>query len=103
MSTHPSPRPSLRPIVFVLQMLLTQVAGCYPFQDDDPLIVKDCPHIYFAGNQPTFETRVIHGPADQKVTLIAVPKFKQTRTLVLIDLETMAVETIEFNVAQPGS
>lgn len=27
----------------------------------DPFIIEDCPHIYFTGNQPTFDSKVISG------------------------------------------
>ncbi|ORY09275.1 DNA polymeras-like protein subunit delta-2 [Clohesyomyces aquaticus] len=74
---------------------------CYPFQDDDPLILRDCPHIYFAGNQSKFERRVIQGPADQKVLLLSIPKFRETKTLVVVDMETLEVETVEIGVVQP--
>lgn len=79
-------------------MLTVKKIGCYPFQDDDPLIVKDCPHVYIVGNQPRFEKRVIHGPLGQQVVLIAVPKFSQSKTLVLLDLESLEVETVEFGL-----
>ena len=62
--------------------------------------MQDCPHIYFAGNQPEFGSRIIQGPADQQVLLISVPKFSLTKTIVLVDLETMSVEQVEFNIAQ---
>ncbi|KAF2015965.1 DNA polymeras-like protein subunit delta-2 [Aaosphaeria arxii CBS 175.79] len=74
---------------------------CYPFQDDDPLIVKDCPHIYFAGNQPKVETRVISGVADQEVLLVAVPRFSTSKTLVLIDMETRQVDTVDLTIVTP--
>jgi DNA polymerase delta subunit 2 len=35
--------------------------GCHPFQDSDPFLLKDCPHVYFIGNQPQFETRLVEG------------------------------------------
>jgi DNA polymerase delta subunit 2 len=35
--------------------------ACYPFSDRDPFIMQQCPHIYFAGNQPEFQTRVLEG------------------------------------------
>ncbi|CAO2649025.1 Nn.00g099740.m01.CDS01 [Neocucurbitaria sp. VM-36] len=76
---------------------------CYPFQDDDPLLLKDCPHIYFAGCQDKFGKRVIEGPAGQRVLLISVPKFRQTGTVVLVDLESWEVELVEVGVVQPGS
>ena len=88
--------------VILYSLKLTSFTGCYPFQDDDPMIVKDCPHIYIAGNQPRFEKRVIRGPADQEVLLLAVPKFREERTLVVVDMETMGVELVEFSVGKSG-
>jgi DNA polymerase delta subunit 2 len=70
----------------------------YPFQDDDPLVVRDCPHVFFAGNQPRFDTAVIEGPLGQLVRLVAVPSFAKTGTLVLVDGETLEVECVEFEV-----
>lgn len=34
---------------------------CYPFADDDPFVLQQCPHVLFAGNQPAFETRLQEG------------------------------------------
>ncbi|OCK82851.1 hypothetical protein K432DRAFT_423807 [Lepidopterella palustris CBS 459.81] len=69
---------------------------CYPFQDDDPLLVRDCPHVYFAGNQPKAGTKVVAGPAGQRVTLIAVPKFRDSGKVVLLDMETLGVDFIQI-------
>ena len=76
--------------------MLTDTAGSYPFQDDDPLIVRECPHVFFVGNQPLFETSVIEGPLGQQVRLIAIPRFKRSRTVVLLDAESLAVETFDM-------
>jgi DNA polymerase delta subunit 2 len=77
------------------------VIGCYPFQDDDPLIVRDCPHIYFAGSQPKFAKKIIQGPADQEVLLLSIPKFKETGQIVVLDMETLGVELVEIGIVQP--
>lgn len=34
---------------------------CYPFYDNDPFIIKQCPHILFAGNVTEFKTGVFEG------------------------------------------
>jgi DNA polymerase delta subunit 2 len=74
----------------------------YPFQDTDPLLISDCPHIYFAGNQSRFGSRVIHGPAGQEVLLLSLPKFSETRECVVVDMETLEVEVVRFDVVRPG-
>jgi DNA polymerase delta subunit 2 len=35
--------------------------GCYPFQDRDPFVLEETPHIFFAGNQPQYGTRLVQG------------------------------------------
>lgn len=33
----------------------------HPFQDKDPFIIEKSPHVYFVGNQPTFEDSLLLG------------------------------------------
>lgn len=72
--------------------------GSYPFQDDDPFVIKDCPHLYIVGSQPKFDTTVIEGPDGQMVRLIAVPRFSETGELLLVDSETLEVERVVIDV-----
>lgn len=74
------------------------LVGCYPFQDKDQFVIEECPHVYFVGSQPRFETTVIGGPAGQTVRLITVPKFKETGELVLLDMDTLEPEIVKFEV-----
>ncbi|KAK6354304.1 hypothetical protein TWF730_008714 [Orbilia blumenaviensis] len=69
---------------------------CYPFQDGDQFVIDACPHVYFVGNQPEFGTRLIRGNEGQIVRLVTVPKFSETGELVLVDLETLECEVINF-------
>ena len=75
---------------------------CYPFQDGDAFVMSECPHVYFVGNQPKFETSVIEGPVGQMVRLVAVPKFRETGEVVVVDLETLGCETVRFGVFEEG-
>ena len=50
------------------------------------------------GNQPAFETAIIDGPAGQTVRLIAIPKFKETGEIILLDMDTLEVESVKFEV-----
>ena len=74
---------------------------CYPFQDRDQFVIEECPHVFFVGNQPRFDTAVIDGPGDQKVRLITIPRFHKTGELVLVDSETLEVEVVKFDVHDP--
>jgi DNA polymerase delta subunit 2 len=60
--------------------------------------MNSCPHLYFVGSQPKFDTAVIEGPEGQMVRLIAVPKFAETGEIVLVDSETLEVERIRIQV-----
>lgn len=71
---------------------------CYPFQDGDAFVVKDCPHVYLVGNQPKFKTTVIEGSNGQSVRLVAVPRFKETGELLLLDAETLEIEIVKFSL-----
>ncbi|KAJ1329220.1 DNA polymerase delta subunit 2 [Microdochium nivale] len=68
----------------------------YPFQDDDPFVMRTCPHLFFVGNQPQFGTKVITGPEGQSVRLIAVPSFSATGEIVLVDTETLDVKRVRI-------
>ena len=70
--------------------------GCYPFAHDDPFIIEECPHLYFAGNQPCFGTTLLSGPSGQAVRLVLVPDFSRDHTCVLVNLRTLECEAITF-------
>jgi len=71
---------------------------CYPFQEDDPFVVRECPHVYVIGNQEKFVTSIIDGDQEQRVRIVTIPKFRETGQIVLMDLETADVEVVEFDV-----
>ncbi|RYO88529.1 hypothetical protein DL766_001567 [Monosporascus sp. MC13-8B] len=68
----------------------------YPFQDDDPFVMENCPHLYFVGCQPEFGTKVVYGPQGQSVRLITVPSFSATKEIVLVDSETLEVTKVKI-------
>lgn len=71
--------------------------GCYPFQEIDPFVIEECPHVFFVGNQPKFDSTVVDYEG-QLVRLIAVPKFKETGEVVLLDTDTLEVEVLRFQL-----
>lgn len=86
------------PYLLCLTKILMLWQGCYPYQDRDHFVIEDCPHVYIVGNQPRFESSLIEGPTGQSVRLIAVPKFRDTGELLLLDAETLEVEVVKFGV-----
>ncbi|XP_057587994.1 DNA polymerase delta subunit 2 isoform X3 [Hippopotamus amphibius kiboko] len=71
--------------------------GCYPFYKTDPFIFPECPHVYFCGNTPSFGSKIIRGPEDQTVLLVAVPDFSATQTACLVNLRSLACQPISFS------
>lgn len=61
-------------------------------------MLNECPHLFFAGSQPEFATAVIEGPEGQMVRLIAVPKYAETGEVVLVDMETLDVQTVKVEI-----
>ncbi|CAF4704880.1 unnamed protein product [Rotaria socialis] len=53
-SCHMLPQQPLHPCMF-------PSSSCYPYVKNDPFIITDTPHVFFAGNQPKFETRLFQG------------------------------------------
>jgi DNA polymerase delta subunit 2 len=82
-----------------LANLQSILLGAYPFQEDEPFVMKQCPHLYFIGGQPEFGTKVIHGSDGQTVRLILVPSFAATREIVLVDTETLDVSKVKITVS----
>jgi DNA polymerase delta subunit 2 len=86
--------------LFVLGTLILLIeSGSYPFQDDDPFVLNSCPHLFFVGSQPKFDTASIEGPRGQTVRLIAVPRFSETGEIVLVDSETLEASVVKFAVS----
>uniref|UniRef100_A0A8C4DM54 DNA polymerase delta subunit 2 n=1 Tax=Dicentrarchus labrax TaxID=13489 RepID=A0A8C4DM54_DICLA len=71
--------------------------GCYPFYQKDPFILEECPHVYFSGNAPTFESKLIKGPDGLEVLLVTVPEFSSTQTACLVNLRTLECEPVSFS------
>lgn len=77
---------------------------CFPFHMSDPFVLSECPHVFFAGNQPRYASRLAKGPDGQRVRLIAVPDFSRTRTAVLLNLRTLRCHPLCFqSFAPPAS
>jgi DNA polymerase delta subunit 2 len=68
----------------------------YPFQEDEPFVMRACPHLYFVGNQAAFGTRVITGDQGQMVRLVLVPRFAESKEVVLVDSETLDVTRVKI-------
>ncbi|GAA5896256.1 DNA-directed DNA polymerase delta subunit POL31 [Sporobolomyces salmoneus] len=72
---------------------------CYPFTDRDPFILSETPHVYFIGNQPKFETRLVEQDNEggkKRVRIVLVPKFCETGQVVLVNTKSLDVKVVKF-------
>ncbi|XP_051924078.1 DNA polymerase delta subunit 2 [Hippocampus zosterae] len=76
--------------------------GSYPFYMKDPFILEECPHVYFSGNAPTFESKRLTGADGQEILLVAVPTFHSTQTACLVNLRTLECEPMSFSAFSAG-
>lgn len=68
----------------------------YPFSSKDPFVIGEIPHVYFVGNQKTFNTK-LRQKDGSKTRIIAVPSFKLTRTCILVNLKDLKCEVVAFD------
>lgn len=73
--------------------------GCHPYYIKDPFILEKCPHVYFVGNQPKYQSKIINGENGQKVLLVTVPAFSNSKTCVLLNLRTLMCQPVNFSAA----
>lgn len=76
--------------------------GCYPFYLKDPFILEECPHVYFSGNAPSFQSKLIKGTDGQEVLLVTVPEFSSTQTACLVNLRTLECKPVGFSAFSAG-
>ncbi|KAH8296353.1 hypothetical protein KR054_004954 [Drosophila jambulina] len=72
--------------------------ACYPYIDSDPFILRECPHVYFAGNCESFETALHEGASGKRTRLVCVPSFSRTQSVAVVDLDTLDCRQVNFNV-----
>lgn len=70
---------------------------CYPFPDKDPFTLLETPHVYFVGNQPSYESKLVELDRGVKVKLFTIPKFSETSQFVILDTKTLETEVITIN------
>uniref|UniRef100_A0A1I8PZ14 DNA polymerase delta subunit 2 n=1 Tax=Stomoxys calcitrans TaxID=35570 RepID=A0A1I8PZ14_STOCA len=71
--------------------------ACYPYLNSDPFIIKECPHVYFAGNCDEFATLLHEGTQNQRTRLVCVPNFAKTQSIAVLNLESLECYEISFD------
>ncbi|THH33896.1 hypothetical protein EUX98_g321 [Antrodiella citrinella] len=77
---------------------------CHPYFTTDPFVMTHTPHLYAIGNQPKFATRVATerakdgktGGTEKKCRIVLIPNFRESGTVVLVNMRTLDVKTVSF-------
>lgn len=69
---------------------------CYPFPNNDPFTLTETPHVYFVGNQPSYETKLLELEKNIKIRLVTIPEFKDSGEIVILDTKTLETEVFKF-------
>jgi len=73
--------------------------SCFPYYDTDPFIIEDCPDIYFAGNQPTFQSRKITSEDGHEILLLLIPAFHLDGMATLVNLRDLSAHSINIDTS----
>lgn len=69
---------------------------CFPYLDEEPFIIKECPEVYFSGNCSEYKTDLHLGPTGQKTRLICIPSFSETQSVAIVNLRTLDAQKLSF-------
>lgn len=58
--------------------------------------MEELPDVYFVGNQPNYQTKLYKAEDGKEVRLICVPKFRSTRSCVVLNLKSLECHTMSF-------
>lgn len=68
---------------------------CYPYEEEDPFMLMETPHVYFAGNQKQFGVeRFLQD--DIETTVLSIPRFESTGELVLLDIYSREAKVVRI-------
>lgn len=69
----------------------------WPVKKEDPLVLKEIPNVFIAGNQKFFEEDFIrYKNSEELVRLISVPNFKETYSFVVLNPNNL--EAFEYKI-----
>lgn len=76
--------------------------GCYPLSSsEDVFVMTSCPQVYFAGNQPAFQEKLIvthPGTCYPHTRLVSIPKFDETHEIVALNLRDLSCKVLSIGI-----
>lgn len=71
----------------------------YPVVGRDPATVEELPHVFFAGNQPSHETKFCEFENGARTLLMTIPRFSHDCSAVLLNIRTLETQIFRFESA----
>jgi len=71
----------------------------FPYVDEDPFVLHEAPHVYFAGNQDSYGESLIQS-GHHAVKLISIPAFHKTKSIVLLDVTSLESYEVTLDLSQ---
>jgi len=79
----------------------------FPFRSGDPFVISDqAPDVFFAGCQPKYQEEIIYQHKKSKesaIKLLSIPTFIKTKSIVLLDLESLQSYELHFGQDEQAS
>lgn len=75
--------------------MVPDALGCCPFYITHPVCLK-CPHVHFCDSTPDVGSKIIWGPEDRTLLLVAVPDFSATQVARLVNPRSLACWPTSF-------
>lgn len=79
----------------------------FPFRDGDPFVISEyAPDVFFAGCQPKYQEEIIYQHKKSKesaIKLLSIPTFVLTKSIVLLDLQSLQSYELHFGQADSAS
>ncbi|KAJ6513905.1 DNA polymerase alpha/epsilon subunit B-domain-containing protein [Mycena vitilis] len=70
---------------------------CHPYFSADPFLISETPDLYIVGGQRRFGTKmIVDKEAQKRCRIVLVPRFADTKMLVLVNLRTLNVKCVKF-------
>ncbi|KAI6171730.1 putative DNA polymerase delta small subunit [Aphelenchoides besseyi] len=69
----------------------------WPFENRDPQILDEIPHVYFAGNQPDYLSRMVEFKNGARTLLLTIPVFREKFQAVVMNVRSMRTQLFNFD------
>ncbi|KAI6203800.1 hypothetical protein M3Y94_00598500 [Aphelenchoides besseyi] len=70
----------------------------YSFEDRDPFVLDEIPHVFFAGNQDRHFCKTVEFENGARTILLTIPRFQDNCEVVLLNIRTMRTERLRLSL-----